>query len=78
MRGRYLDGWAEASGGAAMAWAAGLGKLGGVGEGLVGGNSPVREERIARERRLREIRSKSTVVEPPRTPAELGQRIELL
>jgi hypothetical protein len=76
--GRFLDGWAEASGGSAMAWAAGLGKLGGVGEAMVGSGGKERSEKVARERRLREIRPKGVVVEPPKTPQELGERIDLL
>jgi hypothetical protein len=61
-----------------MAWAAGLGKLGGVGEAVIGSSGKEREEKVARERRLREIRPKGVVVEPPKTPQELGERIDLL
>ena len=60
-----------------MAWAAGLGKLGGV--GLQWSEAPsARSEKLKREKNLREIRYKGTTVEPPKDGRELGERILLL
>jgi len=73
---RLLEGW----GGNAsipLAWAAGLAKLGGIGEQFVEGYE-VDRVRLLRDKRMREVRYKATVVEPPRTAKELGQRIHLL
>lgn len=74
---RFLEGWGASTAPTAMAWAAGLGKLGGVGESFVGGGV-ARERKMAREKRLREIRYKGTVAEPPKNGKELGERIHLL
>ena len=74
---RFLEGWGTSTASTAMAWAAGLGKLGGVGESFVGGGVG-RERKVEREKRLREIRHKGTVAEPPKNGKELGERIHLL
>jgi hypothetical protein len=74
---RFLEGWGEGARAAALAWAAGLGKLGGIGEQFAG-PGPGREERVERERRYRLFAHKAQVIEPARTAAELGHRITVL
>ena len=91
--GRFLDGWAEMSGAAGMAWAAGLGKLGGVSENLAkllrgdghdsgSGDHKERErqyeKRVQLEERVRLYRYKGAVLPPPADAKEYGQRVELL
>lgn len=72
---RFLEGWAEGSGTAAMAWAAGLGKLG----SLAGYQTDVEVEKSRmKEGLLRMCRSKGMIVEPARDRRELGERIDLL
>ncbi len=61
-----------------MAWAAGLGKLGGVGQRYAGGVGSSRSERIEKEKRLRHIRRKGCIVEPPRDGKQYGERVNLL
>lgn len=72
-----LEAWGDGHGAVSLAWATGLGKLSGVGEQLVAGNS-VDAVKLERHRRLMEIRYKATLVEPPRTGRDLGHRIHLL
>ncbi len=74
---RFLEGWGTASSATATSWAAGLGKLGGVGGRLVEASSG-RTERVERETKLREIRRKGCLTEPPQDGKELGERILLL
>jgi hypothetical protein len=74
---RFMEGWGEGARAAALAWAAGLGKLGGVGERF-GGGSEGREDRVGREMRLRSLFHKGQVVEPARDAAEHGRRIDIL
>lgn len=74
---RFLQGWGEGSRAAALAWAAGLGKLGGIGEQFVG-PGPGREERVERERRYRSLARKGQVIAPAKDAAELGHRINVL
>ena len=75
--GRFLEGWGAAGNGTALAWAAGLGKLGGVGEGIVGGGAGYREK-VERENRLRTVRRKSCLTGPPSDGREFGERVRLL
>jgi hypothetical protein len=74
---RFMEGWGEGARAAALAWAAGLGKLGGVGERFSGGSED-REERVEREMRLRSLVYKGQVVEPARDAVEHGRRIDIL
>jgi hypothetical protein len=74
---RFLEGWGEGARAAALAWAAGLGKLGGVGEKF-GGGAPGRNERVEKEMRLRTLFHKGQIIEPANDPAEHGRRIEIL
>jgi hypothetical protein len=74
---RFMEGWGEGARAAALAWAAGLGKLGGVGERF-GGASEGREVRVEREMRMRTMFHKGQVVEPARDAAEHGRRIDIL
>jgi len=74
---RFMEGWGEGARAAALAWAAGLGKLGGVGERFTSG-SEGRGERVELEMRLRSLVYKGQVVEPARDAAEHGRRIEIL
>jgi hypothetical protein len=59
-----------------MAWAAGLGKLGGVGEGILGAGGKERGGESG-EGKMRVVRPKGVVVELPRTAKDLGERIDL-
>ena len=74
---RFLEGWGEGARAAALAWAAGLGKLGGVGERF-GGGAPGRRERVEKEMRLRTLFHKGQIIEPVNDPTEHGRRIEIL
>lgn len=78
--GRFLDGWAETSGSAALAWACGLGKLGGVGQRFLDPEERGEgwEERCKREEKLREWRYKGVVVQPPKDRKEYAERVRLL
>ena len=81
---RLLEGWVEGSAAVSMAWAAGLGKLGGWGEpfatslsggGMVGSSKArIREK----DRKLAEMRYRGMLVEPPKDGPEWGQRVHLL
>lgn len=73
----FLEGWGTASSGTSMAWAAGLGKLGGVGERFAQGGTG-RSERVDREKKLRLIRRKGTIAPPPKDAKEYGERVFLL
>lgn len=77
---RFLDGWIEASGGATMVWAAGLGKLGNVSQGLLPREpvSPEENERNRMEGSIRAFRPKTQVVRPASTLQEHAARIQLL
>lgn len=82
---RFLAGWGEAASGGAFAWAAGLGKLGGVGEKFVdpqltstGAREVERKARLEREAKLRQVMFKGQTIEPPRTVQELANRIIIL
>ena len=63
-----------------MAWACGLGKLGGVGQGFLPPDQRGEgwEERVKTEERVRLYRYKGSIVEPPKNGAEYGQRVRLL
>jgi hypothetical protein len=74
---RFLEGWGEGARAAALAWAAGLGKLGGIGESFVGGGVE-RAERVEKERRYRSLAHKGQVIEPAKDATELGNRIIIL
>jgi hypothetical protein len=76
-RARFLEGWGEGARAAALVWAAGLGKLGGIAEQFVGGRSE-QDEIIQHERRLRTLFHKGQVIEPAQDADELGRRIEIL
>lgn len=71
---RFLEGWAEAGTGAALSWATGIGKLGNIGIRMIGEGSVD----TTVEKKLRYARPKGVVVEQPKTPKELGERIDLL
>jgi len=73
---RLLEGWGG-NASVSLAWAAGLAKLGGIGEQFVQGYE-VEHGRLSKDKRLREARFRAVVVEPPKTAKELGQRIHLL
>lgn len=77
---RFLDGWVESSGGAAMVWAAGLGKLGNVSKGLLPSEprAPEEDERHRMEGSIRAFRAKTQVVKPASTLQEHATRIQLL
>jgi hypothetical protein len=71
--GRFLEGWSDASQTVGFVWVTGMGKLGGVGESMLGCN-----DKVQREIRLRNVRFKGTVARPPRDTHELGERIKQL
>jgi hypothetical protein len=73
---RLLEGWGGNLS-VSLAWAAGLAKLGGIGEQFVSGFE-IDPKRVEKDERMRESRYKVMVVEPPKTAKELGQRINLL
>lgn len=76
---RFLDGWIESSSGAAMAWAAGLGKLGGVAVRFSPGKlSTARLERIRVETLVRDVRRKGQVVKPAGSLKEHFANVALL
>lgn len=75
---RFLEGWGEGARAAALVWAAGLGKLGGVGARFVNQSVETREETVKREQRVRSLVHKGQVVEPAKDAAELGHRINVL
>ena len=74
---RLLEAWGDGHGAVSLAWAAGLGKLSGVGEQFVAGSS-IDSVKLERHRRLAAMRYKAALVEPPRTGREMGHRIHLL
>jgi len=73
----YREGWGAAGNGTALAWAAGIGKLGGVQERLVGGGAEY-HQKVRREKKLREIRRKGCLTEAPKNGKEFGERVHLL
>lgn len=75
---RFLEGWGEGARAAALVWAAGLGKLGGVGARFVDSAIEGREEVIKKEKRLRSLVHKGQVIEPPKDATELGYQINVL
>ena len=77
LQARFLEGWGEGARAAAMAWAAGLGKLGGIGERFVGGGKDW-QGRVEREKRERSLVHKGQIIEPPASAQELGYRIDIL
>ncbi|TXT03825.1 hypothetical protein VHUM_04346 [Vanrija humicola] len=79
MTGRFVDSWNENATCVSLAWAAGLGKLGGVAESFVPSSSrPAdRAQRVARERRLRHVRLKGQITAPPHSAQDVAERIQL-
>nr|XP_019010723.1 uncharacterized protein I206_04025 [Kwoniella pini CBS 10737]OCF49504.1 hypothetical protein I206_04025 [Kwoniella pini CBS 10737] len=76
---RYFEGWTESASATSMVYAAGLHKLGRVGEKFISQvNIEGRTERVDREKKLRVILGKGVAVSPPIDRVELGERINLL
>ena len=80
--GRFLEGWSEASGATAMAWATGLGKQGGIGwkfaPPVTGKLAQEIRDKVQLEEKSRSIRAKMVVAPPPVNAKDLGDRIDLL
>ncbi|KAL1405402.1 hypothetical protein Q8F55_009033 [Vanrija albida] len=79
MTGRFVDSWNENATCVSLAWAAGLGKLGGVAEAFVPSDSrPAdRAQRVNREKRLRHVRLKGQITAPARNAQDVAERIQL-
>lgn len=77
-QGRFIDAWNENSASCSLLWAAGLGKLGGVGERFAPAHlQRGREARVEYERRTRLVRLKGQIVPPPSSAADVAERIRL-
>ncbi|WVQ99184.1 hypothetical protein IAU59_006316 [Kwoniella sp. CBS 9459] len=75
---RLFEAWSENASMTGLVHAAGLAKLGHVGERFVRGiEIPGRGERLAREKVLRQVFKKGVLVPAPESSAELGERINL-
>ncbi|OCF36972.1 hypothetical protein I316_01570 [Kwoniella heveanensis BCC8398] len=75
---RLFEAWSEQASMTGLIHAAGLAKLGHVGERFVRGiKIPGRSERLARERVSRQVFKKGALVPAPESSTELGERIHL-
>ncbi|WVF71703.1 hypothetical protein IAT40_006511 [Kwoniella sp. CBS 6097] len=75
---RLFEAWSESASMTGLVHAAGLAKLGSVGERFVRGIEVVgRRERVEREKVLRQVFKKGALVPAPESAAELGERIHL-
>ena len=79
-QGRLLETLTEMGGTGIVAWAAGLGKLGGIGERFLPALplDPTSIRRRERTEKLKVVRWRGSIAEPPKNAKEYGQRIHLL